>query len=41
MLKDQNLKNDHEYIKNQKTKMKKECLKNITDRGDKGNDKYN
>ncbi len=35
MLKDQNLKNDHEYIKNQKTKMKKECLKNIIDKGDK------
>lgn len=38
MLKDLNLRNGHEYIKNQKTKMKKECLKNITDRGDNGND---
>ena len=34
MLKDLNLRNDHGYTKNQKTKTKKECIKNIIDKGD-------
>jgi len=41
MLKDQSLRNDHGYTKNQKTKMKNVDTKNIIDRGDNGNDKYN
>ena len=35
MLKDLNLRNDHEYIKNQKINKKKDRIKNIIDRGDK------
>ena len=37
MLKDLNLRNDHGYTKNQKTKTGKDRLKNIIDRGDNGN----
>ena len=37
MLKDLSLRNDHGYIKNQKTKTRKDRLKNIIDRGDNGN----
>ena len=34
MLKDLSLRNDHGYTKNQKTKTKKDRIKNIIDKGD-------
>jgi len=37
LKKDQNQRNDQEYIKNQKIKMKSVALKNITDKEDNGN----
>ena len=37
MLKDLNLRNDHEYIKNQKINRRSVASKNIIDRGDNGN----
>ena len=37
MLKDLSLRNDHGYTKNQKTKTRKDHIKNIIDRGDNGN----
>ena len=37
MLKDQNQRNDQEYIRNQKIKMRSVASKNIIDRGDNGN----
>ena len=37
MLKDLNLRNDHGYIKNQKTKTRSVASKNIIDKGDNGN----
>ena len=35
MLKDLNLRNDHGYTKNQKTKTRKDRIKNIINKGDK------
>ena len=41
MLKDLNLRNDHEYIKNQKINKRSVASENIIDKEDNGNNYYN